>query len=1058
MASREKLTAMPGKDNGNIWSGGLPKLAWLVTLLLPPSAVAAVAHHFVRAHPVIAVFSITAYWAAVTVGRFAAGMARDLIQRRRASWLEGADRALGIRLTRFKGKYLDHLARSLQKIDQKGLSTPGFYTPDLDDVFIDVSLAARAPNQIRADLLADTAPEPAERRSIGDFLDGATPSVIAIVGAPGSGKTTLLRHTARRICRHRKGRRRTIPILLYLRDHVHTITDTPQVPLGRVVHDKLGRLGPDEPAGWFERQIRDGNCVVLLDGLDEVASGQDRRQVADWIELQIREYPDNDYVITSRPRGYEATPIEAAIVLQTRRFTDEQTSQFISSWYATIERHASGGQSDEVLARSAEEGAEDLRRRLRESPGLYELTANPLLLTMIANVHRFRGSLPGSRSDLYGEICEVMLWRRQEAKKLSIDPRGDQKETLLQVLALEMMKRRVRDLTRAECLAILRPALRRVSREISAASFLDDVSMNGLIIERENGVYAFTHLTFQEYLAAARLKEKGLVSILVDAVDDEWWRECTLLYAARSDAGPIVEACLRSRTPTALALAFSCADEAKELAPELQDELNDVLRHPDDAEHDRLIASVLVTRHLHHLVHASNGSRVCALPVTRRIYDLFLHETRQNRRPDDEGTSRAEDEVTVGTRASDAAAFAGWVNDLLGGEAFHRLPTLAELEDRRVQRIIRRPGVCYWTQSADGRGGPVLWVPDGTPHPGAVKDGLLRDDVVADITGHTPTLIAIFLVRAKSAVSALLRLLDAAPDHNLDVALAQLMDLAATLNTSLANNVVGAFDIGLNLEFGLNLDNARIREVVNHMTADMSREAVQEFVRELAWGLVADLTAGLELAGELESRHTEDLTRIGSALQAVKHDLDREQRRSRQRARGNAHVSAHDRVHDLAIGRALSQSLSRSLSRHHDRPESLVTAFANQFADAARITAFEHVVAPDDNGLMLAQAVAETQGLLLESANLLPSTLWAAEMAKTLERVAAPVFERTDELTGRTAGAMRLGALCLAVEADIRKRTDLGDRFRRVAAAVTWLERRRTGRSRAAEAIVIASD
>ena len=35
-------------------------------------------------------------------------------------------------------------------------------------------------------------------------------------------------------------------------------------------------------------------------------------------------------------------------------------------------------------------------RRLKQAPALYDLTVNPLLLTMIANVHRYRGTLPGS--------------------------------------------------------------------------------------------------------------------------------------------------------------------------------------------------------------------------------------------------------------------------------------------------------------------------------------------------------------------------------------------------------------------------------------------------------------------------------------------------------------------------------------------------------------------------------------------------------------------------------------------------------------------------------------
>jgi predicted NACHT family NTPase len=64
----------------------------------------------------------------------------------------------------------------------------------------------------------------------------------------------------------------------------------------------------------------------------------------------------------------------------------------------------------------AETAADDLLRRLDGAPGLYALTVNPLLLTMIAIVHRYCGALPGSRADLYGQICQAMLWQRQEAR------------------------------------------------------------------------------------------------------------------------------------------------------------------------------------------------------------------------------------------------------------------------------------------------------------------------------------------------------------------------------------------------------------------------------------------------------------------------------------------------------------------------------------------------------------------------------------------------------------------------------------------------------------------
>ena len=63
---------------------------------------------------------------------------------------------------------------SLRFIDVKGLATVGFYTPELDDVFVDVSLAYRAPHQIGESLLAQPPAEVASRTT--NVLGGLDPS------------------------------------------------------------------------------------------------------------------------------------------------------------------------------------------------------------------------------------------------------------------------------------------------------------------------------------------------------------------------------------------------------------------------------------------------------------------------------------------------------------------------------------------------------------------------------------------------------------------------------------------------------------------------------------------------------------------------------------------------------------------------------------------------------------------------------------------------------------------------------------------------------------------
>ncbi len=268
-------------------------------------------------------------------------------------------------------------------IDLKGLATVGYFTPELDDVFVDVSLAFRAPHKVPAGLLTDPLDEEigpdaiTERHSLAEFLDRAVPDVLAVVGAPGSGKTTLLRHTARQACLGGRKRRRKVPILLYLRDHVASIVARPGVGIADLLRDTLGQMAASEPTGWFEQRLSRGDCLVLLDGLDEVANAGDRVMVAAWVENQIRLYPKRHFVITSRPYGYRNARIEGASVLQVRDFTAEQVTQFVCGWYQAVARHERDAASLAQREGKAQLAAEDLLRRLDELPALHDLTVNP---------------------------------------------------------------------------------------------------------------------------------------------------------------------------------------------------------------------------------------------------------------------------------------------------------------------------------------------------------------------------------------------------------------------------------------------------------------------------------------------------------------------------------------------------------------------------------------------------------------------------------------------------------------------------------------------------------
>lgn len=673
---------------------------------------------------------------------------------------------------------------SLRFIDLKGLATVGFYTPELDEVFVDVSLAYRAPHEVPESVLTQLPSHLTDRHSIMDFIRQPQPTVLAVIGVPGSGKTTLLRHTARVVSRNRRNHR-SVPILLYLRDHAAAIVARGWVPLPDLVRSTLGRYGPDEPPGWLEQRLRDGNCVVLLDGLDEVARQEDRSHVAEWVERQTKQYPGNDFVITSRPHGYRSAAIDGAVVVQVRSFSEEQVIRFVRGWYLAVERHSAGVDDDEGVPLRATSAADDLIDRLSGAPALYDLTINPLLLTMIANVHRYRGALPGSRADLYDEICQVMLWRRQEAKKLPIGLTGDKKEALLRSLAFTMMQRKLRDLPREYVLDAIKQTLRRMSTKLTEEEFLADVSSNGILVEREAGLYSFAHLTFQEYLAAMHIRDKSLVQVLAGAVEDPWWRETILLYVARSDADPIVRASLDSGGVAALSLAFDCLAQGSELAPALRQQLNAVLdANHDEPERHRLRIGVRIARHVRPAIRTAGGGRVCVRPISASIYGLYLGDT--GACPPDYSTADAEDPIT-GVRCGDAVDFVNWVNAITSSEPGYRLPTHADLQDAGVQRALaRNRAAAAWLEPADTASHPELWMPTGAHHPNLITAPLLAHHVTEDFARSTNVLTRLLLIHSIASSASPEATLDiirtAGLGHVLDVSQARDVDLALALD------------------------------------------------------------------------------------------------------------------------------------------------------------------------------------------------------------------------------------------------------------------------------------
>src|SRR5262249_35836761 len=156
--------------------------------------------------------------------------------------------------------------------------------------------------------------------------------------------------------------------------------------------------------GWFEKKLKQGKCVVLLDGLGEVSPDDERARVAAWIDQQVAAYPGAFFIVTTRPADYRAARLDSAIVLEIQPFSAADVDRFVQGWHKENEIMRALGHEDESILRRATTKSVDLMSLLLRRPALAALSRSPLLLTMLATVHSRRGPLPTRRADLYGEI------------------------------------------------------------------------------------------------------------------------------------------------------------------------------------------------------------------------------------------------------------------------------------------------------------------------------------------------------------------------------------------------------------------------------------------------------------------------------------------------------------------------------------------------------------------------------------------------------------------------------------------------------------------------------
>lgn len=422
----------------------------------------------------------------------------------------------------------------------------------------------------------------------------------------------------------------------------------------------LKSLHDGMPQNWMLNLLKRGRCILLCDGLDEIPDVATRQRVAKWLDDQINhtDWRENLFLVTARPAGYESAPLGNVRNLEVQPFDWDDTRAFIRRWYrANRVITMKPGTPQRDIDDHASQDAEALLAKLRDHARLGVLTSNPLLLTMVCLMHEM-GQLPGSRSQLYKEICEVHLerWRRRNSTGTGAEPakketwNAEQKLSVLRPLACHLMKRGESEsatdskrLSTDEMLEIAAPALDHIgvkSDRDSRKQFFQDLhDESGLWLQLDPDQWGFAHLSFQEYLCADQwFTIPGAVpheSEWPAYFEHSWWRETLLLYASKTtDLRPLIRAALDMKSPRSLSFLYALEQETVSIPGDLRSSVNNELNQALASQVPAFFtpaAEAWLLRQQEIGYSRIDDNREVSSWVTQAEYQLFLNEVRKPR-------------------------------------------------------------------------------------------------------------------------------------------------------------------------------------------------------------------------------------------------------------------------------------------------------------------------------------------------------------------------------------------------------------------------------------------
>ncbi|QLE48239.1 NACHT domain-containing protein [Nostoc sp. C057] len=354
---------------------------------------------------------------------------------------------------------------------------------------------------------------------------------LMVLGGPGAGKSTFVRKMGLEALKGKKGgfKHACIPVFIELKRFASS-----NINIETFIAEEFRICGFPSPDEFAAKALEEGKLLILLDGLDEVPT-KNLTEAISQIQNFVDKYDQNRFIASCRTAAYRSAFRRFSDVSMAD-FDDTQIQQFIYNWFhSDVDKQEKTGEKCwELLQKLEHEAAK-------------ELAHTPLLLTFLCLVYDRSQSFPNNRSVLYRKALRILLEEWASEKRILRDEIYQGLHTELEELLLSEIAYTGFESDRLFFSGrdIVQQIKTFLASNLNAPQHLDGESVlnaiavqQGILVERAEDVFSFSHLTLQEYLTAQYIDDHRQVEKLVtEHLIDKRWKEVFLLVAGLMRGG-----------------------------------------------------------------------------------------------------------------------------------------------------------------------------------------------------------------------------------------------------------------------------------------------------------------------------------------------------------------------------------------------------------------------------------------------------------------------------------------------------------------------------------------